>query len=141
MLEKLKQISEVIWELPAEGDMKVPARVYSSKDMLKLIEKDKSLVQLRNVATLPGIQKYSLVMPDVHEGYGFPMGGVEFTGNDTKEAKCENQLIEHSKEFSEYPKQNILLILANNIVRYEVLANHYFRIFNASEPQVFYVLN
>ena len=43
MLEKLKQISEVIWELPAESDMKVPARVYSSKDMLKLIDKDKSL--------------------------------------------------------------------------------------------------
>jgi tRNA-splicing ligase RtcB len=79
MLEKLKQISEVIWELPAEGDMKVPARVYSSKDMLKLIDKDKSLVQLRNVATLPGIQKYSLVMPDVHEGYGFPIGGIAAT--------------------------------------------------------------
>ena len=132
MLEKLKQISEVIWELPAEGDMKVPARVYSSKDMLKHIEKDKSLVQLRNVATLPGIQKYSLVMPDVHEGYGFPTGVVEFTGDDTKKVKCDNQLIELDKEFYEYRKQNILLILANNIVRSKVLANHFFRIFNAS---------
>ena len=56
--------------------MRVPARVYASEKMLAEISRDRSLEQLVNVATLPGIQKYALAMPDVHEGYGFPVGGV-----------------------------------------------------------------
>lgn len=79
----LKQISEFIWEIPADfrKDMKVPARVFANE---KLIEdlfsagggKDRSFDQLVNVAVLPGIQKWALAMPDIHEGYGFPIGGV-----------------------------------------------------------------
>ena len=56
--------------------MRVPARVYASQSMLEHILLDRSLEQLVNVATLPGIRKYALAMPDVHEGYGFPVGGV-----------------------------------------------------------------
>src|SRR5688572_10487599 len=56
--------------------MRVPARVYASEEMLDSILSDRSLEQLMNVAALPGIQKHALVMPDVHEGYGFPIGGV-----------------------------------------------------------------
>lgn len=59
--------------------MKVPARVYASEAMLEQIMQDRSLEQLVNVATLTGIQKNALVMPDAHEGYGFPIGGVAAT--------------------------------------------------------------
>ncbi len=73
-----KQINEYLWEIPQSfrPDMKVPARAYVSEKMLGEAFKDKSLEQLVNVASLPGIQKYSLAMPDMHEGYGFPIGGV-----------------------------------------------------------------
>ena len=56
--------------------MRVPARAYVSETMLEDALKDKSLEQLVNVATLPGIVNYSMAMPDMHEGYGFPIGGV-----------------------------------------------------------------
>lgn len=56
--------------------MRVPARIYASEKMLGEILEDRSVEQLVNVATLPGILKYALAMPDIHEGYGFPIGGV-----------------------------------------------------------------
>lgn len=56
--------------------MKVPARAYISEEMLEDTFKDRSLEQLINVATLPGVVNYSMAMPDMHEGYGFPIGGV-----------------------------------------------------------------
>lgn len=59
--------------------MRVPARILASEPLLDAIMEDRSLVQLVNVASLPGIQGASLVMPDVHEGYGFPIGGVAAT--------------------------------------------------------------
>ena len=80
MFEKknIKKIHDYLWEIPKtyRNDMKVPARIYSTVKMLDSVLLDKSLDQLVNVATLPGIQKAALVMPDVHEGYGFPIGGV-----------------------------------------------------------------
>lgn len=74
----LIKISDWLWEIPKNyrQDMRVPARVYASEDMLDEILRDRSLEQLVNVATLPGIRKNALAMPDVHEGYGFPVGGV-----------------------------------------------------------------
>jgi len=72
----LKKISDVEWEIPAEGDMKVPARVFASEELMNLIKDDKSLEQVKNVAKLPGILKASYAMPDMHQGYGFPIGGV-----------------------------------------------------------------
>ena len=56
--------------------MRVPARIYADEKLLEKVFSDKSLEQLINVATLPGIINYALAMPDVHEGYGFPIGGV-----------------------------------------------------------------
>src|SRR5215212_3010658 len=74
----LEKIHDHLWEIPQSfrPDMRVPARVYTSEKMLDAILGDRSLEQLVNVATLPGIQRYAIAMPDVHEGYGFPIGGV-----------------------------------------------------------------
>lgn len=67
-----------IYEIPKSfrADMRVPARIYVDEQMLDKICLDSSLWQIVNVASLPGIQKYAIAMPDVHEGYGFPIGGV-----------------------------------------------------------------
>jgi tRNA-splicing ligase RtcB len=74
----LHQISPVLWQIPKNyrDGMRVPARVYASEALLDQIVSDRSLDQLISVATLPGIVSYALAMPDVHEGYGFPVGGV-----------------------------------------------------------------
>ena len=74
----LRQVDETLWEIPADarGDMRVPARVFADKDLLEQIAGDRSLEQLQNVATLPGIVDAALAMPDIHQGYGFPVGGV-----------------------------------------------------------------
>jgi tRNA-splicing ligase RtcB (3'-phosphate/5'-hydroxy nucleic acid ligase) len=79
--QELKRVSDIEWEIPRSfrNDMRVPARVYATSDMLDSIIQDRSLNQLVNVSTLPGIQRAALVMPDVHEGYGFPIGGVAAT--------------------------------------------------------------
>jgi len=74
----LHQLTPTLWEIPQtfRGDMRVPARVYAHEAALADIIGDRSLEQLVNVATLPGIVGWALAMPDVHEGYGFPVGGV-----------------------------------------------------------------
>jgi tRNA-splicing ligase RtcB len=76
--QNLIKISNYLWEIPKSfrKDMKVPARIYVDEEMLEQIFKDKSLEQLVNLTTLPGIEKYAIVMPDCHEGYGSPIGGV-----------------------------------------------------------------
>jgi tRNA-splicing ligase RtcB (3'-phosphate/5'-hydroxy nucleic acid ligase) len=73
-----RKISDWLWEIPKDfrQDMRVPARVYASEESLEDSLRDKSIYQLINIATLPGIQKYSLAMPDVHQGYASPIGGV-----------------------------------------------------------------
>lgn len=77
----LHKISDVQWEIPKgyRNDMLVPARIYASEEMLESISADNSIKQLVNVASLPGIQTAAMVMPDAHEGYGFPIGGVAAT--------------------------------------------------------------
>jgi tRNA-splicing ligase RtcB len=76
--KNLIKISDYIWEIPKNfrEDMRVPARIFAEEKMLDDILEDKSLWQLINVASLPGIYKYALGMPDIHEGYGMPVGGV-----------------------------------------------------------------
>src|SRR5579884_2376959 len=59
--------------------MRAPARVFADRELLEQIAGDRSLEQLRNVATLPGIAGAALAMPDIHQGYGFPVGGVAAT--------------------------------------------------------------
>lgn len=67
------------WRIDAEGDMRVPGVVYASRALLPDVAADQSLAQVANVATLPGITTASYAMPDVHWGYGFPIGGVAAT--------------------------------------------------------------
>ena len=66
------------WEIPQSynPEMRVPGRVYADREMLRHIVRDEALKQVANVATLPGIVGASLAMPDIHWGYGFPVGGV-----------------------------------------------------------------
>ncbi|MDL5361387.1 RtcB family protein [Halalkalicoccus sp. NIPERK01] len=72
----LERVRENVWEIPREDGMRVPARVLASEALLEQISDDKTLQQLKNTAHLPGIRKYALCMPDGHQGYGFPVGGV-----------------------------------------------------------------
>ena len=75
---KLEKVDEYRWSIPAsykEG-MRVPGLIYADASMLKQIIADQAPEQVANVATLPGIQAASLAMPDIHWGYGFPIGGV-----------------------------------------------------------------
>lgn len=76
-IEVLKQISDVIWEIPMtyKQGMRVPARIYGTEKLIQELD-DAVYDQITNVATLPGITKYALCMPDGHFGYGFPIGGV-----------------------------------------------------------------
>lgn len=73
---KIEKLSDNLWEIPRKGGMRVPGRLYANEKMLRDIISDKALDQLVNVAHLPGIEKYSIAMPDIHLGYGFPIGGV-----------------------------------------------------------------
>ncbi len=81
--QHLSKIEDYLWEIPKSfhKNMLVPARVLAHEPILDDIIGDRSLVQLVNVASLPGIQGASWVMPDVHEGYGFPIGGVAATSH------------------------------------------------------------
>ncbi len=73
------KIHEHLWEIPRHGAMLVPGRVYATARMMEEMRDDPALVQVANVACLPGIVGYSLAMPDIHWGYGFPIGGVAAT--------------------------------------------------------------
>ncbi|MDP2688797.1 MAG: RtcB family protein [Deltaproteobacteria bacterium] len=82
----VKKISDYVWEIPKTGDMLVPGRIYADEDTIAPLIKDAkavktggltpALVQVANVATLPGIQRASFAMADIHPGYGFAIGGV-----------------------------------------------------------------
>ncbi|MBW6516789.1 MAG: RtcB family protein [Candidatus Cloacimonetes bacterium] len=72
----LTRLDENRWEIPQSDEMRVAGRIYANSRLAMLLSKDNSLKQVRNVAMLPGIVGYSIAMPDIHEGYGFPIGGV-----------------------------------------------------------------
>ena len=72
----LEPIDDVRWRIPKTGGMRVDGIIYTDKDFVKTLKSDGSLQQVANVAHLPGILKASLAMPDIHQGYGFPIGGV-----------------------------------------------------------------
>jgi tRNA-splicing ligase RtcB (3'-phosphate/5'-hydroxy nucleic acid ligase) len=80
-MTELRQLDETLWEIPASArrDMRVPARVFADPELLEAIRADRSLEQLQNVATLPGVVGAALAMPDIHQGYGFPVGGLAAT--------------------------------------------------------------
>jgi tRNA-splicing ligase RtcB len=82
---KIKQIDDVRWEIPQDfrRGMRVPARIYADAEMLNDMGKDLTLEQAVNVTFLQGIYKYSITLPDGHQGYGFPIGGVAATDAET----------------------------------------------------------
>jgi len=73
---KLEKLDKYRWLIPKTGAMRVPGMVFSNEKLIKDAQNDQSLPQVANVATLPGIVGHSLGMPDIHMGYGFPIGGV-----------------------------------------------------------------
>src|SRR3982751_3194578 len=75
-MSAVERIDEYRVRLPKTGGMRVDGIVYADERMLRDIQKDESLQQVRNVAHLPGIVRASIAMPDIHWGYGFPIGGV-----------------------------------------------------------------
>jgi tRNA-splicing ligase RtcB len=79
---EVKRLTDYLWEIPKEGEMNVPGRIYADRESIDfLLEESKTkqwdaLLQVKNVACLPGIENASLAMADIHPGYGFPIGGV-----------------------------------------------------------------
>ena len=74
----LQRLDDHRWELPVtyKDGMRVPARIYASEALLDIVAQEHAIDQAANVACLPGIEWRSLAMPDIHWGYGFPIGGV-----------------------------------------------------------------
>ena len=79
--QDFKRVDDTLWEIPQSfrEDMRVPARIYADDELLEAALGEKSVEQLVNTATLPGTVEYVLAMPDIHQGYGFPIGGVAAT--------------------------------------------------------------
>jgi tRNA-splicing ligase RtcB len=73
---KVEKVDDYRWRIPRSGGMKADGLVYASEKMMKEIRADQSLQQVANVAHLPGVVRASMAMPDIHWGYGFPIGGV-----------------------------------------------------------------
>ncbi len=73
---EVERLDEFTWRIPQQGDMRVPGIVYAPPGLFEQAGHDEALQQVVNVATLPGIVKASIAMPDIHWGYGFPIGGV-----------------------------------------------------------------
>ena len=69
-----EKIRDAVWQ--KQNPKGAPLRIYANQTLLEKMNSDRTISQATNVANLPGIQKYSIVMPDGHEGYGFPIGGV-----------------------------------------------------------------
>lgn len=78
----MRRVSDVLWELSPEDGMRVPGRVFASEELMVKARSDKAVEQVANVAHLPGIVAASFAMPDIHWGYGFPIGGVAATDVD-----------------------------------------------------------
>jgi len=82
LYKNIQKIDNYRWMLPKEGKMRVPGLIFSSENMLKQIFSDEAPVQVKNAAELPGIVSYSMAMPDIHWGYGLPIGGVIATNTE-----------------------------------------------------------
>ena len=84
-IDQFKKINDYEWEIQKDfrSDMRVPVRVFASESLLKDSLDDKSMTQAINASTLPGLVEAVMVMPDMHQGYGFPIGGVAATDPET----------------------------------------------------------
>src|SRR4030042_5579428 len=76
---KIRKIDKYRWELQKTGNMRVPGIIYATEEMIEGKGQNEPLTQVMNVAPLPGIVKASFAMPDIHWGYGLPVGGVAAT--------------------------------------------------------------
>lgn len=76
---EMQPLNDVVWEIPRHGGMRVPGWIFASEELLVKAEEDRAVLQVENVAHLPGIVRASMAMPDIHWGYGFPIGGVAAT--------------------------------------------------------------
>jgi len=76
---EIRKVHDYLFEIPKSGGMRVPGRIYADERLLNAVRGEGGLTQVQNVAHLPGIVGYSLAMPDIHWGYGFPIGGVAAT--------------------------------------------------------------
>src|SRR5438445_12799940 len=76
LIVERQRISDYGWEIPRQGGRRVPGRIYASEKLMAELRDDPALGQVANVAHLPGIVGHALAMPDIHWGYGFPIGGV-----------------------------------------------------------------
>lgn len=121
------QIREFEWEISPDfrSDMRVPVRVFASKSLLQDSLRDKSILQAINVTTLPGLVGPVMVMPDMHQGYGFPIGGVAATNIETGvispggigyDINCGVRLLSTQMHFEEI--KEFLSILATTINQY-----------------------
>ncbi|HVO63843.1 MAG TPA: RtcB family protein [Terriglobales bacterium] len=79
--QHIERVAEYVWEIPKtfRDDMRVPARLYADEGLLDAALDDNSILQLVNTTTLPGVTRHAIAMPDIHQGYGFPIGGVVAT--------------------------------------------------------------
>lgn len=117
---ELNKIHDTLWEIPKTGGMRVPGRIYTSRKMIEnTLQNDEAIKQVINVAHLPGIQKYSLAMPDIHWGYGFPIGGVAATDLDEGvispggvgyDINCGVRIARTSLQFDEVKKRTSKLV-------------------------------
>ena len=82
LYKDLEKLDDYRWVIPKTGKMRVPGLIFSSEKMLGQIFSDNAPEQVKNAAQLPGIVKYSMAMPDIHWGYGLPIGGVIATDID-----------------------------------------------------------
>ena len=80
-IQEMKKISDYEWEIPKSfrKDMRVPVRIFATQRLLEDVMRDRSLEQAVNSTSLPGLVGNVVVMPDMHQGYGFPIGGVAAT--------------------------------------------------------------
>ena len=72
---KLKKLNNYSYLVEKEGKMNVPVKIFASEKIMEQLEKDRCIQQGINVAALPGIKGWSIMMPDAHQGYGFSIGG------------------------------------------------------------------
>ena len=80
---EVKKINDFTWKIEKTGKMNVPVVILASEKLLEKMKEDRTFPQISNVATLPGIVKHAIALPDSHEGYGFPIGGVAAFDVDT----------------------------------------------------------
>src|SRR5689334_180417 len=116
IVKKLKKIADATYEIDRSyrPDMRVSAQLFIHESLLKTVSDDRSLWQLVNMTTLPGIQNAAFAMPDIHQGYGFPIGGVAGVAIDEGgiispggigyDINCGVRLLSSSLHFAEFEK-------------------------------------